>query len=136
MPRLHLLIVAGVIIFAGGIRMVVHDQLAPPMPAPGRLAFCGGVALYLLGVSAFRLRMLGQFSRGRVAVAVALLVLFAAGGGIPAWTTTAAASVLIVGLCAAESLAEHPPQEQEGEALEPDRAPDPRPGPRTGVSAS
>jgi low temperature requirement protein LtrA len=87
---LHLLIIAGVIIYAGGIRMVVHNHLAPPMPAPGRLAFCGGVALYLLGVSAFRLRMLGQFSRGRVAVAVALLVLFAAGGGIPAWTTTAA----------------------------------------------
>jgi low temperature requirement protein LtrA len=104
---LHLLIVAGVIIYAGGIRMVVHNHLAPPMPAPGRLAFCGGVALYLLGVSAFRLRMLGEFSRGRIAVAGALLVLFAAGGGIPAWTTTAAVTVLIVGLCGLESLADH-----------------------------
>jgi low temperature requirement protein LtrA len=39
---LHLLIGAGVIIYAGGIRMVVHDPLASPMPGPGRLAFCGG----------------------------------------------------------------------------------------------
>jgi low temperature requirement protein LtrA len=105
---LHLLIVAGVIIYAGGIRMVVHHGLTAPMPGAGRLAFCGGVALYLLGVSAFRLRMLGQFSRGRVAVAGALLVLAAAGGGIPAWTTTAAVTLLVVGLCAFESLAGHP----------------------------
>jgi low temperature requirement protein LtrA len=70
---LHLLIVAGVIIYAGGIRMVVHNQLGAPMPVAGRLACCGGVALYLAGVSAFRLRMLGELSRGRLGVGLCAL---------------------------------------------------------------
>ena len=104
---LHLLIVAGVIIYAGGIRMVVHNSLASPMPAPGRLAFCGGVAVYLVGVSAFRLRMLDELSRGRLGVAGALLVLFAVLNSAPAWTVGAGVTVLIVGLCALESFAEH-----------------------------
>jgi low temperature requirement protein LtrA len=104
---LHLLVVAGVIIYAGGIRMVVHGPLGLPMPTAGRLAFCAGVALYLVGVAAFRLRMLQRFSRGRLGVAVALLALGIAGGGLPAWTIAAGVSVLIVGLCGLESLAEH-----------------------------
>jgi low temperature requirement protein LtrA len=91
---LHLLIVAGVIIYAGRIRMVVHNSLASPMPAPGRLAFCGGVALYLVGVSAFRLRMLGELSRGRLGVAGALLVLFAVLKSAPARTVGAGVTVL------------------------------------------
>jgi low temperature requirement protein LtrA len=103
---LHLLIVAGIIIFAGGIRMTVDNELSPPMPDHGRLAFCGGVALYLVGVAAFRLRMLGRFSAGRVAVAVALLVLYAVSGGMAAWATTGVVTVLVVGLCASESLGE------------------------------
>ena len=113
---LHLLIVAGVIIYAGGIRMVVHNQLGSPMPAPGRLAFCGGVALYLVGVSAFRLRMLGELSRGRVGVAGALLVLFAVLKSAPAWTVGAGVTALIVGLCALESLAEYRSSHDEGKA--------------------
>jgi len=114
---LHLLIVAGVIIYAGGIKMVVRHPLASPMAGPGRLAFCGGVALYLVGVSAFRLRMLGELSRGRLAVAGALLALFAATESTPAWTVGAGATVLIVGLCALESLAEHRSSSAEGAAV-------------------
>jgi low temperature requirement protein LtrA len=95
---LHLLIVAGVIIYAGGIRMVVHNRLGVPMPEPGRL--------YLAGVSAFRLRMLGEVSWGRLGTAVALLVLCVATGDLPAWTVGAGATVLVVGLCVLESLAE------------------------------
>jgi low temperature requirement protein LtrA len=103
---LHLLIVAGVIIYAGGIRMVVHNQLGAPMPAAGRLAFCGGVALYLVGVSAFRLRMLGELSSRRLGVAGGLPVLFIVTTSAPAWTVGAGVTVLIVGLCALESLGE------------------------------
>lgn len=104
---LHLLIVAGVIIYAGGIRMVVHDRLGSPMPEPGRVAFCGGVALYLVGVSAFRLRMLGEVSWGRLGAAVSLLALCAATSDLPAWTVGAGATAVIVGLCGLESVAEH-----------------------------
>lgn len=112
---LHLLIIAGVIIYAGGIRMVVHHPLTPPMPGAARLAVCGGAALYLVGVSAFCLRMLGELSRGRMAVAVALLALCAAGGGLPAWTIDAGVAVLMVGLCGLESLAERRSARQERE---------------------
>jgi low temperature requirement protein LtrA len=101
---MHLLIVAGIIIFAGGIRIVVHDRLSPPMPEAGRLAFCGGLALYLAGVAAFRLRMVGRHSPGRLVVAVALLALGGLGGGLPAWSIAAGAAVLVVGLCATEAV--------------------------------
>ena len=113
---LHLLIIAGVIIYAGGIRMVVHNPLGSPMPTAGRLAFCGGVALYLVGVSAFRLRMLSMLSRGRLGVAGGLLVLFAVLKSAPAWTVGAGATVLIVGLCALESLTEYRSARKEDEA--------------------
>ena len=99
---LHLVIVAGIIVFAGGIRLVVHGSLGAPMSAAGRLAFCGGVALYLGGVSAFRLRMLGQPSPGRLAVAAALLVLFVVGAGFAAWLITLLSALLILTLCAVE----------------------------------
>jgi low temperature requirement protein LtrA len=113
---LHLLIIAGVIIYAGGIRMVVHNPLGSPMPTAGRLAFCGGVALYLVGVSAFRLRMLGMLSRGRLGVAGVLLVLFAVLKSAPAWTVGAGVTVLIVGLCALASFDEHRSSRRNGDA--------------------
>jgi low temperature requirement protein LtrA len=99
---LHLVIVAGIIVFAAGIRLVVHGPLGAPMTTAGRLAFCGGVAIYLTGVSAFRLRMLGEPSPGRLAVAVALLVLFGVGSGFPSWLITLLTALLILSLCAAE----------------------------------
>ena len=41
---LHLIIVAGIIIYAGGVKLVVHRAASAPMPTTGRLALCGGVA--------------------------------------------------------------------------------------------
>jgi low temperature requirement protein LtrA len=100
---LHLLIVGGIIIFAGGVKLVVHNSVSAPMPDPGRLAMCGGVALYLVGLAAFRLRILGERSISRVLVAVALLVLYAVSGSFPAWTVGALIAVLVLGLCALEA---------------------------------
>jgi low temperature requirement protein LtrA len=99
---LHLVIVAGIIIFAGGIRLDVEHAIQTPMPQPGRFAFCGGIALYLLGVSAFRLRLLRSHSPGRLVVVVALVVLGLVGAGFPAWLTTAVATLLLAALCVAE----------------------------------
>jgi low temperature requirement protein LtrA len=99
---LHLVIVAGIIVFAGGVRLVVHGTFGAPMPAAGRLAFCGGVAIYLVGVSAFRLRLLGEHSPARLSVAVALLVLAAIGSAFAAWLITLLTAVLILSLCAGE----------------------------------
>ena len=101
---MHLIIVAGIIIFDGGVKLVVHNSVSAPMPDAGRLAMCGGVAVYLLGLAAFQWRILGERSYGRLLVALALLLLFAAGGGLPAWVIGAVIAALMAALCAAETL--------------------------------
>jgi low temperature requirement protein LtrA len=78
---IHLIIVAGIIIFAGGVRLVVHNPVSTPMPPSGRFALCGGVAVYLLGVAGFRWRIAGERSAASALAAVVLLVLAAVGGG-------------------------------------------------------
>ncbi len=101
---IHLVIVAGIIIFAGGIRLVVHNKVRLPMPEPGRLAMCGGVAVYLFGLAAFAADGTREFSRAG-GLAAALMGLFALGASIPAWTV-AAGIVALAALCAAETLLE------------------------------
>jgi low temperature requirement protein LtrA len=101
---IHLVIVAGIIIFDGGVKLVVHNSVQAPMPAPGRLLMCGGVALFLLGLAGFRLRMFGELGYGLVVVAAALLALYLWGGSIPAWTVGAGIAALVGALCVAESL--------------------------------
>jgi hypothetical protein len=61
------------------------------------------VALYLVGTSAFSLRLLGAAPYGQLAVAGALLVLYGVGGGMPAWVIAGAVAALLGALCAAES---------------------------------
>src|SRR5437588_1082212 len=80
---LHLMIVAGIIVFAVGVKLMVRGRVGSPLPEPARLAMCGGVALYLLGHVAFRMRMVGSIGYEKVAVGVALFVLYASGGGLP-----------------------------------------------------
>ena len=104
---MHLIIVAGIIIFAGGVKLVVHNSVSAPMPDAGRLAMCGGAAVYLVGLAAFRLRILGEHSFGRLLVALAMLVLFAAGGGLPAWAIGAGIAALMAALCAGEVMLAH-----------------------------
>jgi low temperature requirement protein LtrA len=101
---LHLLIVAGIITFAVGVRVLV-EHVASPMAAAPRLALCGGVALYLTGHVGFRWRLAGTIEREKVVVAAALLVVFAAGSGIDAWVLAAIVAALMAGLCAIETAA-------------------------------
>jgi low temperature requirement protein LtrA len=100
---IHLVIVAGIITFAVGVKILARGSVAAPLPGPARLALCGGVALYLAGTAAFSLRLLGAVQYGQLAVAGALLVLHAVGGGIPAWVVAGAVAALLGVLCAAES---------------------------------
>ena len=100
---LHLVLVAGIIIFAVGVKLAVHG-VGEPLPDPTRLALCGGVALYLAGHVAVRLRILGSVGWEKLVVAVALLVLYAIGGDMPAWTVAGAITVLLGAMCAFESV--------------------------------
>jgi low temperature requirement protein LtrA len=99
---LHLVIVAGIITFAVGVKVLTRDSVSAPLPDGARLALCGGVALYLAGNVAFSLRLLGSVEHEKVAVAVALLVLYAVAGGLPAWLLAGVVAALLGGLCVAE----------------------------------
>jgi low temperature requirement protein LtrA len=101
---MHLVIIAGIIIFAAGVKLVVHNSVSAPMPDVGRLAMCAGTAVYLIGIAAFRLRILGERSAGRALVAVALVGLYAVSGGIPAWAVGALIAALMAALCVGEAL--------------------------------
>ena len=100
---LHLVIVAGIIIFAVGVKVLTRDSVSAPLPGPARLALCGGVALYLVGEAAFVLRMVREVDYEKLGVAVALLVLYAVAGGIAAWAVAAAVAAVMAALCAAET---------------------------------
>jgi len=100
---LHLVIVAGIIVFAVGAKIVVHEA-SDPLGDAARLALCGGVALYLLGHVAFRLRMIGDVGWEKLAVAAALLVLYVVGDGMVGWVAAAAVTALVAALCAVETI--------------------------------
>jgi low temperature requirement protein LtrA len=67
---MHLLLVAGIIVFAVGVRVVVAHADAG-LGEGARLALCGGVALYLAGEAAFRLRMVGAVQALRMLAVLA-----------------------------------------------------------------
>lgn len=100
---IHLVIVAGIITFAVGMKVLTRGSVSSPLLDPARLALCGGVAMYLLGNVAFALRMVGDLEYGTIGVAAALLVLYAVGGGLPGSALAGAVTVLLAALCAADS---------------------------------
>jgi low temperature requirement protein LtrA len=85
---LHLLLVAGIIVFAAGVKYTL-GHVEQPLPQAPRLALFGGASAYLAGHVAFRLRILGTLDVAQLVVAGALLILFAASGSIAAWVVVA-----------------------------------------------
>jgi len=100
---LHLPIVAGIIVFAVGMKVTIHD-VSGTLPDAGRLALCGGLALYLVGNAAFRLRLARTVGWTLLVGAVALLVLYAAGGGLSALWVTALAAAIVAAVCSYETV--------------------------------
>ena len=103
---LHLVLVAGIIVFAVGAKGTVAHA-GDPLSDAQRLALCGGVALYLAGHAAFGLRITGTLSRAKLAAAAACLVVFAL--GLPAWATAALLTAVLAVLVAAETVAPRMP---------------------------
>jgi low temperature requirement protein LtrA len=98
---LHLIIVAGIITYAAGVRLLVRALAVSPSGSV-RLALCGGVATYLLGHVAFVYRMIGAVELEKLLAAAGALVLYAAGGSLPGWALTAVIAALLIGLCGLE----------------------------------
>jgi len=106
---LHFPMVAGVIYLALGLKKVAqyvgagpHHGLTTPLPATALWALYGGVAAYLLGHLAFRLRNIGSINRPRAVVAVLLLPAPLALGRVPALVALAVLAGVLVCLIAFE----------------------------------
>ena len=80
---LHLPMIAGIVLFALGLKTTLGDvgEALETVPA---VALCGGAALYLLGHIAFLLRTTGRLFRRRTIGAIALLALIPAALAVPA----------------------------------------------------
>jgi low temperature requirement protein LtrA len=100
---LHLPMIAGVVLFALGLKTTlghVNETLAT-VPA---VALCGGAALYLLGHVAFLYRTTGRVFRRRTIGGVALLALIPAALAIPALAALALVSAVCSFVVAYEAI--------------------------------
>jgi low temperature requirement protein LtrA len=102
---LHFPMVAGVIYLALGMKKVAeyvgdasHHSLTDPLPTTALWAMYGGVAAYLIGHLAFRLRNVGSLNRPRAVVALVVLLAPLVTAELPALAALAVLVGLLVAL--------------------------------------
>ncbi|HEY2777759.1 MAG TPA: low temperature requirement protein A [Gaiellaceae bacterium] len=100
---IHLAIVAGIIVFAVGMKLAIHD-VAGYFPDAARLALCGGLALYFAGNAFFRLRLVGVVANAQLAGVLGMLAVYALGGDLSTVWVTALTTTVVVGVCVLESV--------------------------------
>src|ERR687893_2256509 len=100
---LHLPMVAGIVLIALGIKKTLA-HVGDPLAIVPAMALCGGVALYLLGHNAFRLRDVGSVSVVRLVVTVCCCGLIPIAVSLPALLTLAILAALLCGLAAFETM--------------------------------
>ena len=98
---LHLPMVAGIVLFALGTKKTLA-HVGDELEAVPAVALCGGVALYLVALSALKRRNIGSFNWPRLVAAVLLAVLAPVATAMPALVALALVAVLAVGLIAYE----------------------------------
>jgi low temperature requirement protein LtrA len=91
---IHLAMVAGIVLVAFGLKVSIghHGKHLDAVPA---FALLGGIAIYLLGLAAFRYRHVHTINRQRLGLAVVLAILVPVATAIPALASLAIADVLI-----------------------------------------
>jgi low temperature requirement protein LtrA len=99
---LHLPMVAGIIFAALGIEQTLA-HVGEPLGTLPAVALCGGVALYLLGHNAFRLRYEGSLSYPRLVIAAVCLALIGVGVTVSSIFTLAVLVLVLCGLAAFET---------------------------------
>jgi low temperature requirement protein LtrA len=100
---LHLPMVAGIIFVALGVKQTLA-HVGDPLGIIPAAALCGGVALYLLGHNAFRLRDVGSVSVPRLVVTVLCCALVSLAVSVPSLITLAMLAVLLCALAAFETM--------------------------------
>ena len=98
---LHMPMVAGIIVFAIGVKRTLLHEDAHLHVVPAA-ALCCGVALYLLALSAFKRRNIGSFNRQRLVIAALLAALTPAAMAVPALLALALVALATCGLIAFE----------------------------------
>src|SRR5829696_1296324 len=99
---LHLPMVAGIIFAALGVKQTLA-HVGDPLGTIPAVALCGGVALYLLGHNAFRVRGFGSVSVPRLVVTLLCCALIPGAVLVPSLLTLAILAALVCGLAAFET---------------------------------
>ncbi len=99
---LHLVMVAGIVLTALGLKTTIghFDDHLHAVPA---FALLGGVAIYLLGLVAFRYRHVHTINRRKLALAIVLLILVPVATEVPALVALGVVNVLIWAMIAYET---------------------------------
>jgi low temperature requirement protein LtrA len=100
---LHLPMVGGIVLFAFGLTIALHDPRHSLASVPA-IGLVGGVALYLLAHIAFRMRIGGGLGHGRPVAAVVLLALLPIASHVPALAALGMVAAVSVALIAYEFL--------------------------------
>jgi low temperature requirement protein LtrA len=91
---MHLPLVAGIVLVALGMKTAIAHS-GDHLHAVTAFALLGGVAIYLLGLVAFRYRQVHTINRRRLGLASVLLILVPVATAVPALIALAVADVLV-----------------------------------------
>jgi low temperature requirement protein LtrA len=108
---IHLLLVAGIVLMAFGMKVTIGHHSAHLHSVPA-FALLGGLAIYLLGLVAFRYRHVKTLNRHRLGLAIVLLLLVPVATAVPALISLTAAVVLIWSMIAYEHRGYGPGRDQ------------------------
>ena len=100
---LHLPIVAGIVLVALGIKKTLA-HVGEPLATIPAVALCGGVALYLVGHNAVRLREFGSVSVPRLVVTILCCALIPVAVSVPSLAMLAILAILLCALAAFETM--------------------------------
>jgi low temperature requirement protein LtrA len=100
---LHLPMVAGIVIFALGTKKTLA-HIGEDLEAVPAVALCGGVALYLVALSALKRRNIGSFNRPRLVAAGMLAALAPVATAVPALVALGLVAAVACGLIAYERI--------------------------------
>lgn len=99
---LHLPMLAGIVVFAFGVKTTLADVHAHLDAVPA-VALAGGVGLYLLALSALKRRNIGSFNHPRLVAAALLAILVPVATQLPALVSLALVAAVMCGLVAFET---------------------------------
>ena len=115
---LHLPMVAGIVLFAVGVKKTL-GHIGDPLEVVPAVALCGGLAMYLVAHVLFRLRNVHSLNRQRLVVAVLLVAFVPLAVELPALVTLAVVAALSVGLIVFEVIRQAEARDRVRHAVEP-----------------